>query len=122
MADIVSVLSELLKVFGQMPQQQKPVTPSGLLVPGTIKNLYDRPVLKNPDGSVSTTLSMSFEEDGKSVLIPQVINGKKLKPAEAIAHYHKTGEHLGVFDTPANASQYAEWLHSEQAKRAGLGQ
>jgi len=35
---------------------------------------------------------------------------------EAIAEYQKTGRNLGVFDTPENATAYAESLHNQQAE------
>jgi hypothetical protein len=95
--------------------------PAGMVEQGNITNLYDRPVLKNPDGSVSTTSSMSFSEDGREILIPTVVNGKRLTAKQAIEHYHKTGEHLGKFATPEEADRYAENLHNEQARRMGLG-
>jgi len=86
----------------------------GLREPGTIKDIWDRPVLQNPDGSISTTLSMSIGTDKGETLIPQVVNGQKLTPQQAIEHYHKTGEHLGVFDTPEHADAYAQALHNAQ--------
>lgn len=95
----------------------KKIADSGLIEQGNITNLYDRPVLKNADGSVSTTKSFSFAENGREVLIPQVIGGKELSKKDAIAHYHKTGEHLGKFATPAAATAYAEALHNEQGQR-----
>lgn len=87
----------------------------GLLTKGNIHDLYTRPVLKNPDGSTSTTSSMSFQDDyGKEVLIPTVVDGKRLSNDDAIAHYQKTGQHLGIFDTPDQADAYAESLHESQ--------
>lgn len=76
---------------------------------------WNRPVLQNPDGSYSTTSSMSIGTDKGEVLIPTVVNGKRLSNAEAIAHYRKTGENFGTFDTPAHADAYATALHNAQA-------
>jgi len=105
-----------------MPPQPPQTAPNqGLRVPGTVTNLYDRPVLQNPDGSVSTTSSMSIGTDQGEVLIPTVINGQRLSDEDAIAHYRQTGEHLGIFDTPENADAYASWLHNEQERRGGFG-
>jgi len=64
---------------------------------------------------------MSFEEDGREVLIPTVINGKRLTENQAIQYYRKTGQHLGKFDSPKNADAYAVDLHNRQAERMGIG-
>ena len=99
--------------------QEIPITdiqPSEPAEKGNISNLYDRKILNNPDGSYSTTSSMSFEEDGKEVLIPTVIDGKRLSKEDAINSYRKTGEHLGKFSSPEEADAYAVNLHKQQAK------
>lgn len=105
----------------------------GMLVPGNIGDLYRRPVLNNPDGSYSTTSSASFKMDGKEILIPTVVNGKRLVDTKydpddirhwkpALDHYDATGEHLGHFDTPENADAYAQLLHkSQENQRDGVG-
>ena len=82
-------------------------------------DLYDRPIYKNADGSISTVRSMSFNEDGKEILIPTIVkdeNGKAklLTDEQAIEHYHKTGEYLGKFDTVEQANSYAQSLHENQ--------
>lgn len=79
-------------------------------------DLNNRQVVWNPDGSFSTEQSFSFydEETGKEVLIPTVINGRIVSEDEAIDHYYKTGEYLGMFDTPEEADEYAEQLHQRQ--------
>lgn len=88
-----------------------------MLVPGNI-NLNRRPVVQNPDGSVSTVRSINFtDENGKAVLIPTVVNGKVVSNEEAINHYYRTGEHLGIFDSEASASQYGQSLHESQARQ-----
>lgn len=89
--------------------------PKGLVEPGNI-DLNKRPIVKNSDGSISTERSLSFEENGKEVLIPTVVDGKILDGKAAIEHYRKTGEHLGKFDNPADADAYAERLHQDQAE------
>ena len=94
----------------------RPRAPHGLIIPASISNLYDRPVLKNPDGSYSTTSSISVGTDKGETLIPTVVNGVRLTQQQAVDHFRKTGEHLGIFDTPAHANAYAEALHNEQAR------
>ena len=101
------------------------VTGLGQLVPGMLSqgNLdpWNRPALHNPDGSVSTTSSFSFGTKDGEVLIPSVVNGKRLSQEDAIDHYNKTGEHLGIFESPESADSYATWLHNEQARRMNIG-
>lgn len=92
-----------------------------MVKPGNITSIFNRPVLNNADGSVSTTRSMSIGTSEGEVLIPTVVDGKSLTNEQAIAHYRKTGQHLGVFSTPEEADAYAEALHNEQARRMGLG-
>lgn len=87
--------------------------PEGLMSHGNI-DIDNRQVVKNDDGSISTEESMSFEEDGVEVLVPTVFDGKHHTNDEAIAHYQETGQHLGKFDTPANADKFAESLHNRQ--------
>jgi len=91
----------------------------GLLEPGNITNLYNRPALKNADGSYSTTKSKSWNIEGKETLLPTVVNGKQLSDKEAIQRYKDTGEHLGKFATPEAADYYAQKLHESQAAVVG---
>ena len=103
-----------------LPTKEALSTVSNVSVPyygkGNI-DLNNRPIVKNEDGSISTVRSMSFEEDGKEILIPTVVNGKIVSEDEAIQHYYKTGEYLGKFDTVEEANAYAEQLHEEQENK-----
>lgn len=106
------------------PQNTATVTPSmakpkGLLQGGTI-DLNSRPTVNNADGSISTVSSMSFEENGKEILIPTISpQGEHLTDQQAIDLYHQTGQHLGIFDNPEDATAYAEALHQDQDKQYG---
>ena len=71
------------------------------------------------DGTISTVDSFSVNIDGKEVLIPKVVDGKVVSDEEAIQHYIDTGEHLGIFETPEDATAYAESLHEDQEKLYG---
>ncbi|MBQ7567025.1 MAG: hypothetical protein IJT18_07880 [Oscillospiraceae bacterium] len=86
-------------------------------------DLWLRPKYRNPDGSISTVRSISVGMDGKEYLIPTIVrrNGKAvlLSDDEAIAHFKKTGKYLGVFDTPEQASIYAQQLHEDQQRLYG---
>ncbi len=89
---------------------------AGLLTPGNV-DLANRPRVRNPDGSISTVRSMSFGENGKEILIPTVSDdGRILSDKDAIALYHRTGKHLGVFRDVPSANAYARQLHEDQAK------
>ena len=89
-----------------------PNTPPQPIVGATLP-LGVRYEVKNADGTVSTVRTISIGTDQGEVLIPTVIGDKVLDDESAIAHFYKTGEHFGVFDTPDNATKYAEWLHSQ---------
>ena len=78
-------------------------------------DLYARPQVKMPDGSIATVRSMSFNDGLKEVLIPTVSDdGRILSDNEAIDNYYKTGKYLGKFNTVDEATKYAQQLHNEQ--------
>lgn len=83
-------------------------------------DLSSRPVAENEDGMVSTVRSITIEEDGKSVVIPTVVDGKVVSDEDAIERYHSTGEHLGTFDNAQDADEYAEKLHEVEEFRLAL--
>jgi hypothetical protein len=91
------------------------------LIPGMVErgniDLSKRPVVKNPDETISTVRSMSFREGQNEVLVPTVSDdGKILSNDQAIALYRKTGKHLGKFLSPESATAYAKKLHEQQAE------
>lgn len=91
----------------------------GVVEPGNI-DLLNRPILQNEDGTISTERSFSINEDGVEILLPTVINGRIVSEDEAIEHYHRTGEHLGKFETVEAAEQAAEQIHLEQEERYSI--
>lgn len=102
-------------------QAQAPRLARGQLQAGNI-DLNNRPVVRNPDGSISTVRSISANFDGREVLIPTVSDdGRVLSDDEAIAQYQKTGRNLGIFDTPDNATAYAQRLHQDQERMYDRG-
>jgi hypothetical protein len=84
----------------------------GLVAPGTI-DLAARTRLQNPDGTFSTVESISIGTDQGEVLIPTISpDGQRLSEEEAIQLYEATGQHLGIFRTPAEADAFARQLSS----------
>ena len=123
---LVRSMDDLTNAFGTTSSTiQKMFTvgsPKGMLTAGNI-DLLNRPEVKNPKGGVSTVLSFSVpaKEIGLGlgeVLLPQVVRGQVVSKQVAIEHARKTGQHLGVFKTPALADKYAKALHMQQQ---GLG-
>lgn len=110
---------------------------SGLLVKGNI-DIDARSFVAVPAGNGqfasvrSVSWHMSRDElmkrekldrpQGAEVLVPTVIRrGSKWVIVHArggLDHYLRTGRHLGIFDTPKNATAYANRLHLEQAAAA----
>lgn len=90
---------------------------SGLVEAGNI-DLHSRPVVKNPDGTISTVRSISVDfGDGVETLIPTVSDdGTILSDADAMALYLTTGKHLGKFKDVRAADKYAKSLHKQQEK------
>lgn len=87
----------------------------GLLAPGNI-DIHSRPVVQNPDGTISTVRSISINADGREVLIPTVSDdGRVLSNTDAIDLFRRTGRHLGMFRDVNTANAYAARLHQDQA-------
>jgi GGDEF domain-containing protein len=89
---------------------------SGPRVPGNV-DLLNRPSVKMPDGSIATVRSLSFGTDEGEVLVPTVSDdGRLMSDDEAVANYRKTGKHLGIYGTPAEATAAGVEIHHGQAK------
>lgn len=92
----------------------------GLVEKGNI-DLSARPRVKNEDGTTSTIRSISVNIDGKEVLLPTIADdGRRLTNEQAVQQYRETGKHLGIFDTPANATDYAKKLSDLQATKTPM--
>jgi len=86
---------------------------AAVLVFGNI-NVNDRIVFQWEDGKVSTVLSKSFAIDDQIVLLPTIVHGRPVSDKEAVGHYNRTGEHLGIFNSQEEAKAFAERLHNQQ--------
>lgn len=110
-----------LMPYLQQYLQQKMTSWPSMVAPGNI-NLNNRPIVKNPDGSISTVRSISVSGGGKIFLIPTVSDdGKIMSNADAIRQFLTTGRHLGEFSSEESAKSYADALHEQQAKQYGGG-
>jgi hypothetical protein len=89
---------------------------SGLIKPGNI-DLLHRPVVHNPDGSISTVRSITVGTPHGFVLLPTVVGGRVVSNDAAIDHWRRSGQHLGVFASERAADRYAQQLHQSQARR-----
>lgn len=86
------------------------------LEPGNI-DIHNRPVVKNPDGSISTVRSITVGFDDGQYVLPTISDdGKTLTDDEAIALFKLTGKHLGKFDNEQEANSFAQSLHEQQAE------
>lgn len=115
--------------LGQLNQRVPYQMPVGMHKIGNI-DVNNRPVVHNDDGSISTVFSTRAPlGDGKWALIPTIVNGKFLTPSgkkpneknpaemqaledAATEHFKKSGEHLGIFDSPDAADKFAEITHA----------
>jgi hypothetical protein len=90
----------------------------GLLVRGNI-NINDRPPVSF-QGGIATVRSISFGVTYKGrpaeVLVPTVVGRAVVSDRKALVAYERTGQYLGVFDTPKHASLYAQKLHLYHAR------
>lgn len=111
-----------------------PLGARGMLEYGNI-DPFNRPIVANPNGGLSTLLSSSYGFDNGEVLLPTVADDRATrKKGEPQGHFmsHKEtinrylrgphkGESLGVFDTPDNATRYGKFLHERgQQKMSDL--
>ena len=86
--------------------------------PGNIDLKIKRPI-KNKDGSISTVRTIGIEANGMYINIPTVIGGRIVSNKEAIAHFRRTGQHLGKYKTQAARDAAARKLSNDQGKRYG---
>jgi hypothetical protein len=83
----------------------------GLLERGNL-NPYERQIMHNIDG-ISTLRTTILGTDKGYLLLPSVTpTGQLLQtPQEIMDQYRRTGQHLGIFDSPQNADAYDRQLH-----------
>ncbi len=106
------------KVGEQMEQRAKdPKNWPAMISPPNIPlrnrpEVVNPPDAENPHGSKSTVSTITIESDGKGILLPTIIDGKRVDNPTAIKHWQDTGESLGVFKTENDANEYDKRLHT----------
>jgi len=110
-------LDEALRAATASRMQPSPIGPFPGMLQGPNIDLAHRPVVHLPDGSIATVDSASNDFGGREVLFPTVSpEGRMLTVPQGSDLFRRTGQHLGIFDNPANADRYAEALHQAQAR------
>jgi hypothetical protein len=90
--------------------------PQGMRAEGNI-DLTKRPRVANQDHSYSTLRSMSVGMPEGEVLVPTVReDGWYMSPDQAMRRYEQLGRHLGIFDSPDHATDYAKLLSLLQGR------
>jgi len=96
-------------------QQYTPEYENGELAPGNI-NLANRTRFDAGNGQQKTILGTSYNIDGVETLIPTVHpeTGEDMGEEEAKDYYRKTGEHLGMYDSPDAATAASRSMSENQ--------
>jgi hypothetical protein len=77
-----------------------------------LQNLNGTGKIVHPDGSVSSLLQMSFEQDGRFYNIPTVVNGKQLAPTDAIQAAERVGlDKFPSYDSAEEAESRYDAMH-----------
>ena len=131
-ADIVETFSTvLLRETRRIEQRGALLQPSSTPVDyaQSLQNLLDgtlfiryptidpskRPRVDNGDGTFSTVETISIATEIGEVLIPTIVDGFRVGADEAIQQFERTGQHLGVFASPQEATTFAKSLSNIQA-------
>lgn len=96
----------------RLPEPIKPVEEGNI-------DVDHLPKVFNEKGEYHTVRTITIEEDGKTILIPTVVNGHVISHVAAIKHFHKTGEHLGKFGSEEEAQKYDKQLHERHGWTPG---
>lgn len=103
------------------PPRTATAFPAGMLTPDEkTQSPFDTakyPPVMNADGSFSNVLTIirGFGEDGREVqvLLPTMIDGRKLTDQQAVQHYLDTGENFGKFESVEAAKKFDADVHRD---------
>lgn len=80
----------------------------GYMTPAEVAAGAKQTVRQTGGVNFSTEKSISFEMDGKSYVIPSIVNGKSYTPDAAIKEFRAGNiKPLGIFDKPEHAEQFS---------------
>jgi hypothetical protein len=110
-----------------LPPEQKGLGELGTEIIG--KTDEGRPIVKNPDGSVSTERTTTLQIDGKWTNIPTMYGGKEVSDEEAVAIIKKngmvdpeTGRKMPTFDSMQEAEAAARKRSEEDLGKYSIPQ
>ncbi len=109
----MNYLNNLLAQIMQQPQAPMSPYTQGMSKTGTL-DLSNRPKVQLPGGGYQTVYTMTAGIDnGKTVLLPRIVNGQLLSEKDAMNHFRNTGEHMGMFHSQEAADSYDKKLHAD---------
>ena len=100
--------------FPSQPFPFRSLWPPGMVAQGNI-DLARRPIVRNPNGSISTVRSIGIGTPLGETVIPTVVGPRVVSNQQAIAQYNRTGQQLGSFRTVPQADRFATQLHGSLA-------
>ena len=74
-----------------------------------------RPIIKNPDGSVSTERTVTFEVGGQWINVPTMFGGKEVDPEQALEIVRKAG-----FLDPDTKKPIPAFKSAKEAEKAAI--
>lgn len=98
-----------------MPAEPAPPSAAEAAVSPDLNIDTSRPALENDDGSYSTELTITIEQDGRYYVIPSIVNGQMLSPEQAQDAWF-AGVNPAVhapFNSQEEAEAYATWRSSQ---------
>lgn len=113
LGNVPSHMAEATSSLGMTPQEQ-------FLYQTHLNNLHGTGKIMQPDGSVSSLLQMSFEQNGKTYNIPTVWGGKQLSADDAIAKANEVGiDKFPSYGSEAEAEARYGKMHDFMDKDTG---
>ena len=69
---------------------------------------HSRPIIRNPDGSISTERTITIEADGRHLILPTIVDGKQVSENDAVRLWREgKNQAVGNFSTAEEANRAA---------------